>query len=436
MKLPAAILCGLALSGAPGATHAEPPMAGSIDLMKTARWFAEFDSLCAHDGGKLWGATFCGPILFVDPTSRAVAANRAGAAQTLVPRAGVFTGELPAGLPVANTAVEWEGTRWTMILWWSLSEKQRPRLSLIGHESFHRLQPQLGLEASGELNDHLDSAGGRFWMQMEWNALQQALLADADARRAAIADALAFRATRRAEFPNAAAREIPLEINEGLAEYSGRRLVGYSNAEIVKIAIAKREAETGFVRSFAYVSGPLYGFLLDSTGEEWRQQVTPKSDLGDLLATAMHLQPAPPGPAPDAAKRAVAYGGAELRAAEDERDRKRQTQLAAWRAALVDGPVLIVDLAAVKSGSFDPGKVFPMGEKQTVYTTRELEAEWGLLTVTGGAILEDANTGEGHVSLAGATADYTQGSGWALKLAAGWHITPGVRAGDLEVTKR
>jgi hypothetical protein len=421
------------------AGSAEPAPTGNIDLTRASRWFAEFDSLCAQDGGALWGVSFCGPMLVVDPGTRQVVANRADPEHVLKAQGGVFVGDLPAGLPIANTAVEWQGIRWTMIMWWSLGAKQRSRLRLMGHECFHRMQPQLGLESSGALAEHLDTAGGRFWMQLEWNALQQAMLAEGAARRTAIADALAFRAARRARFPEAADREVPLEINEGVAEYSGMRLAGYSNADVVKAVTAKRADETGFVRSFAYVSGPLYGFLLDGASDDWRKHLTPKTDLAAALAVAMRIaSTAIPNTAAaegDAEERAAAYGGAALRAAEDGRETERQAQLATWRAALVDGPVLVVDLKLVKSGSFDPGKVFPFGDKQTVYTTRDLEAEWGLLTVREGAILEDSNTMQGRVAVSGSDTDRSKGIGWTLQVAAGWRIAPAERAGDFRLVK-
>jgi hypothetical protein len=429
--------------GAVCAAGDEALKAGDIDLLKAARWFTEFDSVCARDGGSLWGVSFQGPILFVDPASRAVVANRADAGHLLVARSGVFVGELAAGLPIANTAVEWQGARWTMIMWPSLGDEPRPRLSLMGHESFHRLQPQLRLETAGGLNDHLDEADGRFWMQVEWNALQQALLSKGGARRRAVLDALWFRAARRARFEGAAGRENALEINEGLAEYSGRRLVGYSRADIVKVVKARREDDTGFVRSFAYITGPLYGYLLDATTDGWRKRVTPATDLGDLLAAEMGLARdalfptgAARAGAAEAEARAAAYGGSELRRAEGERGQKRQAQLAVWRHALVEGPVLIVELASVHSGSFDPGKVYPMGAQQTVYTRRELQADWGVLRVEDGAILEDGSTGEGHVSLLGAAPDHSRGTGWALALASGWHIVPGRRDGDVRIEKK
>ena len=115
---------------------------------------------------------------------------------------------------------------------------------------------------------------------------------------------------------------------------------------------------------------------------------------------------------------------------------RRPHRLAAWRASLVDGPVLVIDLGTVSSGSFDPRAVFPFGDKQTVYGTRTLLGEWGTLTVEGGAVLEDWNTREAHVSLDGSTADAASGKGWSLKLNDGREVATGVREGDREVRRK
>ena len=250
-----------------------PTTAGSIDIESAARYFSEFDELCREDDGRLWGASLCGPMLIVDPPTRMAVANQADEGGVLKPALNIFAGELPPELPIANTAFEWDGTRWTMLMVWSLSEDRTRRLSLMAHEAFHRVQPELDLAPFGEICAHLDTADGRFWLQMEWNALQEALSVEGQERLDAVADALAFRAARRAHFPNAAAREVPLEIFEGLAEYSGMRLAGLSDVEVVEAVAAKREQESGLVRSFAYVSGPLYGFMLDATGIAWRDRV-------------------------------------------------------------------------------------------------------------------------------------------------------------------
>jgi hypothetical protein len=300
----------------------------------------------------------------------------------------------------------------------------------MAHEAFHHIQPELELTPVGEINAHLDTADGRFWMQLEWNALQSALLDEGQTRPAALTDALIFRAARRARFPEAAEREIPLEIFEGLAEYTGMRLAGFSDAQVVDAVRHKRGSDNGLVRSFAYITGPLYGYLLDRSGGDWRTEVRPDSDLGELLADRIDLS----APSADAAaRRAELYDGAALRVAEGQREGERAARLAAWRTQLIDGPVLIVDLDAVSSGSFDPRRVFPFDENRTVYTVRELIAEWGRLTVDNGAILEDSNTATGSVSLSGACDDFSAGPGWTLELNDGGKVAPATRNGDFIV---
>jgi hypothetical protein len=431
------LLCAalLGLFGGCSKKEAEAPTprptgkAGNIELAKAKQYFVEFDRMCKAEGGKLWQHSLCGPFLLVDPASRQMVSNRQDPGKILAPRGGVFVGVLQANMSIANTSIEWQGSRWTMVIWQALDDPPAERLKLMGHEAFHRIEPDIGLVATGEVNEHLDTAEGRVWLQLEWNALQAALMSSGRARIDAASDALAFRAARRARFPEAASREIPLEVFEGLAEYSGEKLVGYVNGDVVQAALDRRREDTGLVRSFAYVSGPLYGYLLDSISTDWRRRVTKDTDLGALAGKLMRVTTL--GNPETAAER---YGGASLRAAEAEREQKRMAQIAEWRKVLVDGPVLIVPLME-GSGTFDPHKVYPIGDKQIVYTERELSQPWGKLTVTSGAILEDGTASKGYVSLDGAASDYLTGSGWKLQLGPGWTVAPGERSGDMVLVK-
>jgi hypothetical protein len=79
------------------------------------------------------------------------------------------------------------------------------------------VQPQLGLLAPEGQNPHLDTVEGRYWLQMEWRALAEAVGHTGPERIAAVRDALAFRLARRRAFPDAAENERRLEITEGLA---------------------------------------------------------------------------------------------------------------------------------------------------------------------------------------------------------------------------
>jgi hypothetical protein len=388
--------------------------------------FAELAAACARDGGALWGIEVCGPVLLVDPTTRAAMANQADAEGRLAPDGDLFTGTLPPEVPLANAPVEWAGVRWAMVLSLFLGDTPSARVTLLAHESFHRVQPGLGLYPMAPPNEHLDSADGRYWMQLEWNALEHALRSDDGARRDAVRDALDLRAALRARFAEAPPRENALEIREGLANYTGLRLADQGDAEVAANVAARRAREDGFAHSFAYCSGPLYGYLLDRAAPAWRETLDAESDLGALLAEALEL-------APDAARGAEAaarHGGPELRAVEDARERERAAQRAVWRAALIDGPVLVLDLSGRVTGTVDTRKTHTLEPGVLVRTERTLQAAWGELVVRGGMVLEDARTRKAHVALAGASEDAMRGPGWTLALAPGWIVAPGERPGD------
>jgi hypothetical protein len=424
------IHAALALAVARGRASAQEETIGALPLSKAAAAFAELARAGAADGGALWGVQVTGPVLLVDPATRKLVANEADAEGRLTARGGVFVGTLPPDEPIANAPVEWAGKRWAMALVLFLGESEAERVTLLAHESFHRVQPGLGLYPFGAENSHLDAPAGRRWLQLEWNALAAALAAEGEVRRAAVQDALDFRAARRASVAGAAASENALELREGLANYTGLRLAARGVPEVLAYVAERRRKEETFVRSFAYSSGPLYGYLLDAHRPGWRTELTAESDLGALLAATLAL-------APDAERaegRAAYHGDEALRAAEEARERQRQERLARFRAELVDGPVLVLDLTPVTARTMDTRKTFPFGPGQTVFTERRLVAAWGRLEVTGeGAILEDAEARLGRVSLRGAAADRRSGPGWKLELAEGWTLVPGTRDGDFRL---
>ena len=124
------------------------------------------------------------------------------------------------------------------------------------------------------------------------HALQIALESEGAAKRTAVQDALSFRAERRALFPDAPQRENAVEIREGLAQYTGMRIGDLSTSEMLEHGKQlQARTDDGLVRSFGYVSGPLYGYLLDDASEAtdatWRSRVRGDSDLGSMLAAAM-----------------------------------------------------------------------------------------------------------------------------------------------------
>lgn len=363
-----------------------------------------------------------------------VVANQADPEGILSKSANVFVGTLPAKVNIANTAIDWAGVKWTMIIF-PLPEDKYRRANLMAHELWHRIQNQIGFPSSGAANNHLDSFEGRVWLQLEWRALAAALTSKGKQRRQAIADALLFRACRRAIFPNAAVEEREMEMHEGLAEYTGIRLSGSPNVNQFVVDTDLKEAANRqtFVRSFAYASGPAYGILLDEAKAAWRRNLKKEDDLGSLLQKRFSIV-LPLNIKQVAVLRAKSYDGDKLQAFETERENTRQKLLAEYRAKLIDGAVLIVPILKM-SMQMNPGTLVPLEPVGTVYPDIRIVDAWGILTVTKGALIK-SDFSKIYVSAPSSlSASPIRGEGWTLELNADWTVAPGERKGDYVVKK-
>jgi len=438
-----------------GATRV-PAQTPAIDTAKAQQYFAEAKALSDKDNGALWKVPLCGPLLFVDPNTRSAVANQADAEGKLKPLDRVFLGIAPPELGVANTATKWAGVEWTMVMW-PLPQYKQSRLRLIMHECFHRVQSQIGLQGKDAQNGHLDSLDGRIWLQMEWRALEHAFWQQGKEQREDIFDAIYFRNYRRSLFPAAQANEDALEMNEGMAEYTGFRLSTSSREEYALVVAAwLRAAATrtpSYVRSFAYTSGPAYGGLLDNAvlpwgardlniRKDWRKGLTPATDLGELLARSYALK-APAASAlnkAEALRRAERYDGGEVVEIETEREAKHQARVAAARKAFVDGPVLTIPVGQEFNYRFDPNAVLALDDKLTLYEGEiQVSDVWGLLKTTEGALLVRGDKGFVRVQVPApldAAKTPLTGKGWMLELNPHWQVLPEGRPGDFAVRQK
>jgi hypothetical protein len=423
----ALFLCCLAIP----AFAAEESSDSPIDLDIARQQFQAAQEICGTDGGKFWGVSLCGPILFVDPPSRQVVANRKDGAGALKQEGDVFTGVLPTSVNIASTPTQWSGVLWTQIIW-PLPDDVSRRNALLAHELFHRIQSKAPIPAQNEAaNDQLDTLEGRYLMQLEWRALAAALLCKTQAAcRQAVSDALLFRSARYNLFPSAATQEKSLELNEGVAEYTGVSLGNRTHDARVKAALYDLSAHTRdqtFVRSFAYATGPAYGLLLDKYMPGWKQQLQSGPSLNDLLQRAVHIS-LPREVYAATQKRAPTYDGATLRSVEVEREKKRQEILAVNRAKFVHGPVLVIPLHHTNI-QFNPQNLQPLDEYGTVYPTMHISADWGILQVQNGALLKPDWSAVSVAAPTDMRATLT-GDGWTLELKPNWTIVPAERKGD------
>lgn len=391
---------------------------------------AEFLAGCEAGAG-LWRQSLCGPLLIVDRESRFAIATRQPAAAEFQPDGALFAGIVPADVQLANTAREWGGERWSFVLA-PLPRDSAARRTLIFHEAFHRIQPVLGLGGLDRLNPHLDERDGRYWLRLELRALAAAVGSGGAKARAAVRDALLFRAVRQREFPGADTLEAALERAEGLAEYTGARMALTGPASHLAQSSAARafEQRPSYARALGYGTGPLLGFLLDRYRPDWRTRIG-REGFAAQLATALGWQ-APPDPATQAAWRAPRYGGAAVAREEDGRVAARAALKEDYRRRLSQGPVVLLRTRQLHL-SFDPNAVVPLDSLGTVYPTGSFTGEWGRLEVAEGGALVSPMFNEVRVPMGAplpATDGTVAGRGWTLTLTPGWKLAPGDRPGD------
>jgi hypothetical protein len=399
------------------------PAVAQVDQQRAQEWFKEVQAVCEREGKRLWGMSLCAPMVIADPRTQTIATSQPPP-----------EGPRPRLLVGMNAPIQWGGVTWGAYSWDTLaSAPPRARKAIMLHELFHGVvQKKLGLAASELLNEHLDAVDGRYWLRLECRALARALQASGAQRNTAVRDALAFREARRLLYAGSAERERALEINEGVASYTGTAAGADSAADAIAGALeALAGAETGesFVRTFAYFTGPAYGLLLDALSPSWRQRIRGTDDFASLLAGGLSVQPTI-----DAATAAGRYGGAEIRAAEEQRERSRQERLAELRRQFVDGPVLVIRGGGGGSSNSmgavaipDVGTVF-FGPYRFNTDSGMLEAEKGVLLESQGSVRRvPAPVRRDDTTLVV--------DGWTFTVKPGFVIREGPRRGDYEVVR-
>jgi hypothetical protein len=413
---------------------AAPPAPSPIDITQAKAAFAEAEAVSNKEGGRLWGKKLYGGLFFVDPETRAVVANEKDPQGVLHATNGVYVGTLPQEIIISNAPIEWQGKRWTMLMWPTIPTGTIDRRITFAHELFHRIQPGLGLMAPDSPNLQLDTPEGRLWLQLEWRALAAALAGQGSAQTQAVRDALAFRSQRHELFAGSARTEASLEIAEGVPEYTGT-IAGAPDRDSARWRtigkLTDPDQSITFVRSFAYTSGPPYGLLLDQRLPGWRKKLSAQSDLSALLASTL-----PPHSTVSAEARAPFYGAVAIRIAEAERAQKAEAAKARYRARLVEGPTLLLPGGKKFAFSFNPSALVSLGDANAVYPTFHATAEWGTLDVTDGVLVPTDFSRATVTAPKDTQGPHLEGPGWTLDLAAGWSVVPGARAGSYTIAKQ
>jgi hypothetical protein len=396
-----------------------PAVVAQVDQQRAQEFFQEAQALCERDGGRLWGVSLCGPMVFADRRTQTIATNQPAP-----------EGPRPPVLGLVNAPVVWGGQRWTAFFWdFVIAQTPHDRRVLFVHELFHRVQPQLGLMAQSHANEHVDAADGRYWLRLEWRALARALRASGEERKAAVRDALAFRQARRMLYPGSAESERDVEITEGLAHYTGVVVAAASPEDAIASAVDLAAVDTveSFVRTFPTTSGVLYGLLLDTASPGWTRRVRNTDDFGTMLMQALAIEPAT-----DATASAARYGGAQVRAFEQQRAERRQKRVAELRRQFVDGPVLQIP-GRGSAASDSRGAVVIEGVGTVWFGAYRASGNWGVLEADKGVLVSSDGSWRRVAAPQRRDSVTFTGDGWTFKVGPGWVIREGARRGDYEV---
>ena len=396
----------------------------------TARQAATYFHEAEQAGAKqtAWPRKLYGPMLFVDNSTHTAWANMPDTGGILKQDGEIYKGTLPKSMIIANTSVDWGGKRWSMIRW-PLPADHDDRLSLVLHESFHRIQDDLNLPAHSPTADHLSTREGRIYFFLELQALKSALNKPRDKRRGDLVGALLFRRKRQLLFPGTFNNEQLLEANEGLAEYTGvilgrkkEGLVQYLNA-----VIDSAEKKKSLIRSAPYITGPVYGYLLHDVDTLWTLKVDSNSNFTDLIGKYYQIKAIPSNIEAEVNNRSGRYDGVRITASENLKYAEHQQLQKQYIDIFTIKPVLIIALKKVNVG-FNPNNLFDLGAYGTVYPTMTITDNWGKLNVTNGegALMKDWQVVylpvKKDMALTGGKT--VEGDGWKLSLVPGWKVIP------------
>ena len=394
------------------------------EITKFENIFKDLEKYLTKENGKLWSHQLYGSLLFVNQDNRIIIANEKDTKGILTKNGEIYTGILPNEINIANTAFNWNGKRWTMVML-PLPKDYNERLNLLTHELFHRIQPEIGFANLHQKScDHLDKIDGRIYLKLELEALKMALATNNEIQQKEhIKNALLFREYRHQLFPNAKENENLLELNEGLAEYTGTTLSDRNDKDLKAHyiqAIEKLYENPTFVSSFAYRTIPVYGYYMKQKEGNWNLKIYETTNLTDYITDFFNIS------ITDNLKDSIfqirdGYNYAQINEFETKRDRKQKELLAKLDEKFQENSILVIPFQNMNI-SYNPSNLIPYRDLGTVYPNLRITDNWGILTVEKGALV-GKNWGKVIVSEPTKTSDkIIEGYGWELELNNDWKL--------------
>lgn len=252
-----------------------------------------------------------------------------------------------------------------------------------------------------------------------------------------LTNALTFRKYRHSLYKGSDSNENLLELNEGIAEFTGVIVSGRNKtqtADFLVDGINDFFKNATFVRSFAYHTVPVYGYLLYNKDKEWNKKITAKTDLTNYFIKAFNSKIA--GDLFEVVKRSAEdYNGSAITEEETKREEKTKKLIAEYKTKFIENPHFEIKFEKMNV-SFDPRNMIPIEDKGTVYPNIRITDKWGILTVENGALMSP-NWDKISISNPNQTGDKKiSGDGWVLELAEGYVIKKDNANGNFLLVKK
>ncbi|MBN8699607.1 MAG: hypothetical protein J0L54_08330 [Chitinophagales bacterium] len=406
------------------------------------RYFTEVYA-ASKENLKIWDIDLYGPLLIVNPITRQAYANYPDSAGILKKDKNIYTGKLPGNILIGNASLDWGGRRWAMVLTFFLNHADlKDRVDLFLHELFHRVQPSLGFANLKELpNDHLDKREGRIYLRLELEALKKALTARAtEERRLHVKHALQFRAYRYQLYPGALETEGSVEINEGMASYTGKAARQLGDKELVELLCLKIDSffrQKNYVKLFAYETVPAYGFLLRDTDPYWNKKVNKQTNLthffGEALRNGLQDHTITQG---EIEATADLYGGKYIAGQETDREETMKKIVAGYKRRFLEQPHFELAFTGKKSISSDSRLMVSIEDLGRVNPSMKIIADWGILDIkeTGGFLTPNLDKVIITVPLK-TEKNIVSGDGWVLTVNPGYEVVREEKSGNYFLVK-
>ncbi len=349
-----------------------------VSCVEYSNIFNNIKTICDKDNGKLWGINLYAPILCINK-NRDLWSNQKDPQEQLQTCGGCFIGKFPVNKNIANSTINVFGQKWVMVAL-PIPTDAIDRNILFCHEMFHYWQDSLGYVPRTYNNVHMDTKDARILLKLEWNAFLSACKTDdSSSRKIAICDGLTFRKQRQQKYSKYYSDETAFEIYEGLAQYTGIKLSVLSDSMYLHILDKEIESymkKENLVRTFAYLSGAIMGYLLDKSTSEWRKQVDGNSDLGFLIQKAYGIV-IPTDKESHIQQRKTLYDYDNIIGFENQRDSiqaiKKKQLIELFTQDIKKLPLKNMQI------SFDPNSIIPLENIGNIYKNARIVDDWGIL---------------------------------------------------------